>query len=346
MSGDWDELVRSSEDGWPFALTAWQNVILSVAEWGLVEKSFYVTSKERLVAALPLQFNLHTKALSSSGWGCSGPIIAPGLSDKEARHILAFVLHKAQEIGYDIGANTFEYAVSPVTRASIQSHWGINSSVFYGFEDVSGISQVIDLARPESDLWRGVSETARHSIKRAKAAGCTVRECPWPEMLDSYYSMHAATYRRTGVQPHPKSYFEGISRLMWPLKHSVLWVAFDQNNQPIAFNNSIYFKEGGFYHTACSATAALENGANYLLFWNVILAAKTSGVRWYDCGEITPNKTNKASGLATFKKKFGGEPHRLFRSRKSLAAGLVDARSFGKETGRFGLRKLLELFKH
>jgi hypothetical protein len=322
----WDALVNESSDGWPFALSGWRRLILAVEQWGLVDKSFSVMQANRMVATMPLQFNPASKVIASTGWGGCGPVLAAGLSHKQRAAILATMLNNAERLGRELGAERFEFWLSPVTRTSIQARWGVNPFVFFGFEDNSGVSQVIDLSLSEEELWRGVSETARHAIRKAKDAGFVIEEAPWPEMLDEYYDVHTETYTRTGVPPHPKAYFEGIAREMWPSRHSVLWVARDRQGYPAAFHNAVWFRDGAFYHTACSKGEALEGGANYLLFWHALLAAKASGIRWYDCGEIAPGQaSDKRQGLTTFKTKFGGEPHRFFKCAKQLTPPTKEA---------------------
>jgi len=314
IAQEWDGLVRQSDDGWPFALSGWQRLILAVPEWGLSDHSFALRENGRLLAVTPLQFNASSRVMASSGWGGSGPIIASGLSPKHRHRVLRAVFQYAETLCKERGAERLEFWTSPVTRSSVGASWGVNPFVFHGFEDRSGVSQVIDLSPKDDDLWRAVSETARHAVRKARSAGYTVAQEPWPELLDAYYETHATTYRRTGVAPHPRAYFAGIAAELWPQGHAVLWVARDAGGMPVAFHNAIWFGEGSLYHTACSTEQALNAGANYLLFWHALLGAKAAGVRWYDCGEIFPGQVgDKRTGLTTFKTKFGGEAHRSFR---------------------------------
>lgn len=321
LADEWDALVKQSDDGWPFALACWQRLILAVREWGLSDCSFALRENGKLVAVMPLQFNSKSRVMASSGWGGSGPVVAPGLSRKHRHRVLRDVLGKAESLGRDNNAERLEFWTSPVTRSSIAAPWGVNPFLTYGYEDSSGVSQVINLAMPETELWGSVSETARHAIRRARASGCTVARESWPGLLDAYYETHVATYRRTGVAPHPKEYFAGIARELWPRGYGVLWVARDMSGVPIAFHNAIWFGESAFYHTACSGHRALDAGANYLLFWDALIGAKAAGVRWYDCGEIFPSESSdKRAGLTTFKTKFGGEMHRFFKCSKRVAS--------------------------
>lgn len=286
---------------------------------------------------MPLQFNPSSKTIASSGWGGVGPVLVSGLSKKQRTRVLQIALDHAESLGRELGAEQLEFWLSPVTLTSLNSKWGVNPYVFFGFEDNSGLSQVIDLSKTENELWKDVSETTRHAIAKAQKAGFVVEETSWPEAVDDYYAMHCETYRRTGVSPHPKTYFEGIAREMWPKGHSVLWAVRNVEGRTLAYHNAVWFRESAFYHTGCSTAAALQEGVNYLLFWHALLTAKYKGIRWYDCGEIAPGAVGKRQGLTTFKTKFGGEPHRFFKCSKNLSKEGFEE---GSSSSRASLRSL------
>jgi hypothetical protein len=319
----WDEVVHSSDEGWPFGLSCWQRLILNVKEWKLVDCSFSFSDSGRALAVMPLQFNPNSRVMASSGWGGTGPIVVNGIAPKHRKRVVQSVLAHAEALAREAGAQRLEFWTSPVTRANLAAIWGVNPFVFFGFEDNSGVSQIVDLESPAEYLWQQVSETARHAVRRAEAAGITVEEAPWPDMLDSYYARHVETYRRTGVNPHPRAYFEGISTELWPKRYAVLMVARDAAGEAVAFHNSLRFGGSGLYHTGCSSAEALDCGANYLLFWHAMLNAKAAHIRWYDCGELAPASTDpKLIGLSSFKMKFGGTPHRFFKCRKTIGTSL------------------------
>ena len=131
---------------------------------------------------------------------------------------------------------------------------------------------------------------------------------------------------------------------MAPLGHSVLWVARDRAGVPIGFHNDMYFGKGAWYHTGCSTQAALENGANYLLFWEALRGAKASGRRYYDCGEVFPDAgQGKSKGLTFFKTRFGGTARPFVKVVKAYA--MVDQRSPAKPTAKEFVRNLAQTAK-
>jgi hypothetical protein len=106
---------------------------------------------------------------------------------------------------------------------------------------------------------------------------------------------------------------------MAPLGHAALFAAFTRTEEPIAFVNCARFDTGANYNTGCSRTEALRCGANYLVLWEAIRAAKSEGLRWFEVGAIFPfSEDQKQQGLTRYKTKFGGEAHRFFRCEMPL----------------------------
>lgn len=311
---DWDALVCSSPDGWVFSLWGWQELILAVEPWALVDHSFAFSEGKRLLAVVPLQYHPGSGRMASTCWGGSGPVIDGRLHGKTRNNLMRQSIQHCIDLARERGAAGFDVVLSPVTTTSISSAWGVNPLVFQGLEDRSGLAQVIDLSKSEDELWADLMSDARRQINRAREAGLVVERVNWAQHLDRYYEMHVATYTRTGVQPHPRAYFAGIAAHTAPSGNSVLWAVLTSEGEVVAYHNDAWFGCGAYYHTGCSTEDPGFSGASYLLFWEAMLGARRAGIRWYDCGAIFTGKTpsEKQKGLSTFKTKFGGQPHRQF----------------------------------
>ena len=318
---DWDDVVHGSPDGWVFGLYGWQDLILAVERWELREHSFALRENGRCVAVVPLQFNPSSGVMASSGWGGAGPILDGSLSAKARRRVMGEAIARCVEAAESCGAKGLEFPLLPATETSVTAPWGVNPLVLYGFEDRSGLSRVIDLSLSEQELSADLTPDARRQIRLAREAGYVVERADWADCLDHYYELHCATYRRTGVPPHPREYFAGIAGRTAPAGYSVLWRVRDASGAVVSYHNDACFRMGAYYHTGCSADGVGETGAGYLLFWEAMMGARAAGARWYDCGAIFPNTEDpKQRGLTTFKTKFGGETHRLFQGRMQFAS--------------------------
>lgn len=311
----WDELVLSSPDGWVFGLRAWQRLILAVEQWSLTEQSLVLMDGKRLVGVMPLQFDTTNERLASSGFGGCGPMLLGTLEGVSRDVALKRLIEGARTLAATLGASAFEFSLCPATKTSLNARWGVNPFVSLGGEDLSTHSRLVPLDISVDALWARLSKGARQEIRRARQRGYRVHRSDWSGMTDEYYRVHCETYHRTGATPHPRSYFDGIARELAPAGQSVLWVATTEDGNPVAFHNDARLNKACMYHTGCCETAHLEGGVNYLLLWASLQGALEDGFEWYDVGEVFPAGTGKARGLTVFKSKFGGEIHRLFRTR-------------------------------
>ncbi len=318
---DWDRLVRMSPDGWVFALHGWQRLVASVEDWGFVDHGFGVYENERLLAVVPLHVQSGSMVAGSSGWGGAGPVLEGGLTSERRRQVFCAAVEHTVEAAEVAGAIRLDMSCSPVTESSIDSRWAINPFALLGFEDSSLMSQVIALETAESDLWSGLTKTARNLIRRSEKAGFRVEPADWTEALDVYYDIHQETYARTGVFPHPKRYFQGIAEAMAPSGAARLLALISPGGEPVAFQGTAQFGRGANYHIGCSRDAVQSFSPGYPLMWAAIEAAKVSGCAWFDVGWIFPASDDpKQKGLTHFKTRFGGEPHRSFKAERQLAA--------------------------
>jgi len=320
----WDDFVRTSPDGWVWGLSGWQRLIERVEEWGLQPLSFEMRENGRRVAIMPLHLN-RAGVAASSGWGWVGPMLAEGLPSEERRSILKRLMTHAEQIGQDAGASELIVGSPAIVRTNIENIRGVNPFFPLGYEERSGNALVIDLTVDETHLWSNLSANARQEIRKAERQGWRAVQVNWREHLDSYYNLHVETYRRTGVEPHPKSYFSGIAEEIASVNHAVLWAGLNPQGQPQAYHNDATLQGGCLYHTGCGTTDSLQYGINYLLMWHSIRAAKMRGDRHYEIGEVFFDvREGKQVGLTQFKSKFGGELYRTHRARKKLVAPSSD----------------------
>ncbi|QWG25101.1 GNAT family N-acetyltransferase [Bradyrhizobium sediminis] len=323
---DWDVVVRASPDGWVFALHGWQRLVTDVEAWGFEEHGFGLMEDGRLVAVCPLHYKPAARTAGSSGWGGSGPVIAGDLRGAARRRVFAEAVEHCIETSRRLGATRFDVTCSPVTRASLDAPWGVNPFALERLADTSLLSQVIALEPDQETLWMGLSKTARNLVRRTEKAGFKVESVDWRESLDTYYAIHTETYLRTGVSPHPRAYFEGIANRMSPSGASRLLALKSPGGEAVAFHNMALFGAGACYHTGCSRDIAQGDSVGYLLMWEAIKAAKSAGALWFDCGLIFPGATDsKQKGLTLFKTRFGGEPHRAFRSEEVFDYSVAEA---------------------
>ncbi len=317
----WDGLVNSSDDTWLWHLWAWTGALARVYP---VEKQYFICRVGgRDVGGLQFLLRQNTGSVLGPRYSLmsipAGPFCVSGVSNKTRTRVVAELTAAAMSWAREVGLRTLSCMLPPLAMSNLQNIHGVNPLIAAGWRDASTHTLIADLSKSESDLWLDLAHDARWQVKKARSAGYVVQRAKWREMLDSYYGIHVENYERTGVPPHPKSYFEAIAQT--EDKHqSVLWVGRTASGRPVAFHNCARFRNGSVYNTGCCETEHLRSGINYLLFWNAILGAKHDRCRFYEIGEVFPDaRTGKLKGLTTFKEKFGGELYRFYRGQIPIA---------------------------
>lgn len=164
-------------------------------------------------------------------------------------------------------------------------------------------SYLIDLGKPEDELWNNMDRITRQNIKSASKAGIVIREATSAEVSLSYRFIRD-TFKRSRLPFMGQSAYEAF--LAGLSEYGKLLVA-DHRGLAQSF---CAFAYSGFCAYAIYAGNApdLPQGANKLLYWDALRLFKSMGVRTYDFvgTRINPEPGSKQESLSRFKKRFGG----------------------------------------
>lgn len=317
---EWDNIVYNSDEAWLFHLYDWIKHIEKV--WDLKPKNFLIEHDGKIIGIFPLLMDKNSNIFKSTPMGAAGPALKNGLNPSFHRNVMKQVYEDIRTIASDAGISRLEIYLPPLSHSSINNKYGVNPLVNYYFTDISTHTLITDLSKSEYELYNSLSHDARINIRNAKENGFRICEANIPDAIDRYYQVHCETYHRTGVNPHPKEYFNGIFEFIIKKGHATLFEAINTNREPIGYEIIGLFKGGAIYWTGCSKTKYLDSGVNYFLQYNSMLWAKRNGALLFENGEAFPNiAEGKLRGLSTFKGKFGGELRRFYKGTLSLEAG-------------------------
>lgn len=326
----WDQFVKSNDEAWFWHFSkfmeAWpygENISFAILnnrkEVVLIQalrflgkiqsdKDFHIM---KIIISLYSKLKRNNNHFSSVG----GFARKSNMTSKEEHSLSQFYIEYMDELVNRYQISYFNYSIQATLPPQ---YWPgccpvVNPMIFYGYQNKISQSYVIDLSKGEEEIFGVFSQTTRNLINRCKRDSfIKIEEAkPTQEDLDKYYRLHVETYERTGVTPHPKTYFEHI--FMEILKDNYCHILFLYSGETlIAAHNTLLFKKAAMYWTGASITDKGE-GESRLLMYEQILYAKRCGCKYFECGEVFPNvRKGKLKGLSDFKKSFGGIVYPLF----------------------------------
>ena len=161
---------------------------------------------------------------------------------------------------------------------------------------------VIDLQRPEGDLFGSFAPSVRRSIRKAQDAGLGIQFAASPEAAREFYALHCLSRKRHGVPPQPFRYFENIARRVLA-EGSGFIVSARMGERTVAA--AVFFHAGrrAFYKFGASDYAYQHLRANNLVMWEAIRRCAKLG-----CASLHLGRTSMSNeGLNQFKLRFGAQ---------------------------------------
>ena len=325
--GPWDKFVDSSDGAW-----LWHrfDLLKGLASWpGRQDLSFALLDEKsggNILEIIPLQlirrkvgYLLSFQVLDSLG----GPAFLDSLSEKDREITTGYLRAHLVGLAQQYKAMEIRITSSPLAPAFRGSNgFQANPLIKLNCQAYQGQTRVIDLRIDEDLLWRQMEGRARTAIRKAEKSGVKIRAARGAEDLDSYYKLHCATYRRTGVRPHPRDYFEIIWRYFEEDGLALILFAEYENRVVAAANFGIY-KKAAIYWTGASIDAGLSLGANSLLQWQAMRQLKKQGLEWFEAGETFAGlRQAKKRRLSDFKKSFGGSLYPYYKGKIATKGGI------------------------
>ena len=160
---------------------------------------------------------------------------------------------------------------------------------------------------PSEDAMHG---KWRNRLRKAEASGLHVTRLPNRfEELTWLINAEQAQQKLRGYRALPASF---MAAWLANDKSSVLTLAADQGDAPLAAMMFLRHGNTATYHLGWSSDAGRKSHAHNLLLWKAIKRLSTKGVQTLDLGTL---ETVNAPGLARFKLGSGAKPHRLGATR-------------------------------
>jgi subtilisin family serine protease len=319
----WDAFVDSADEAWLWHVFDLQD---AVATWpGKHDLSFALVDRQadgEVVAVMPLHL-IKGKRMGFLNWhvldSIGGPACSNSLGKKYRQRVLQRVMEEMVCLAKEHRAVEITLSLPPMSPARRGERCPrVNPLLVLGCENTLTQTWVVNLQTGKDQVWANMEGRARTAIRKAEKLGVDCRPAGQAGDLDIYYNLHCETYKRTGVRPHPRAYFEAIWRNF--LKKNLSYILFAKwHGTVVAAENFGIYKQAAVYWTGAASAQGLVMGANSLLQWRAMQWMIDNGLEWYETGEAFPQvHSGKLKGLNDFKKSFGGVLLPTFRGRMVL----------------------------
>jgi serine/alanine adding enzyme len=172
-----------------------------------------------------------------------------------------------------------------------------------GYDYLDYLNFVLDTTRPKDEIWKGMRDTVRKSVRKCEQLRFSFRHLDTPDSVDLLYTFLQDTYGHAEVPLADRSLFEAAYRILKP-QNIVEFVAIYDGEKPLAVDVMLVFKKQVFmWYGGSIRMPGLSPVAQ--LQWREIEWSCEHGIELYDFGGA--GWPNVAYGVRDFKAKFGGE---------------------------------------
>jgi FemAB-related protein (PEP-CTERM system-associated) len=277
---EWDLFVRNY--GTFFHLSAWRRVF----ETAFGFKTHYLLAERngRIEGVLPLveqKSILFGHGLIAAPFCMEGGPIGGTQACRSLDEAAARLMEKT-------GASFVEFR----SRSAIRRGWQAKKDLYATFRR--------DITPDDESNLKAIPRKQRAVLRKAMTAGLTVQVHDRPDILHAIY---ARSVHRLGTPVFPLRYFR---QLCEAFGESAEIVIIYEGDEPVSGVLSFYFDRTVLPLYGGGLPRARQNGANDLMYWEVMRRAARRGCTVFDFG-----RSKKGTGAFDFKKNWGFEPEGL-----------------------------------
>lgn len=324
----WDDFCLETSEAWFWHTTKWLDYTLDYRpELAPVSHSFFVIADERIAAICPLVLETacepegDVRQFSYGGDAVPAPALVDGFSTKTMKAVRGALFRHIDELAIANRVQRISFRGSPPAPFFWQaSHPLPNPLLREGFSDISLLTQVIDLSKPEDQLFREVRNDHKNDIKRAaKIISVAAFDSSniTNEQFERYRLLH---HKAAGRVTRPLSTFEMMHR--WIHEGFAVLMCATLGGRDVGFALISTYKDGAYYSSSANDPECDDLPIGHLLQWRTIQWLKAHQIRHYEMGiQLYSSQTHtiisrKDWNISNFKRGFGGFTVPYWRAEK------------------------------
>ena len=282
-SSAWDGFVRAAPDGTFFHRFAWRTLLRDV--FGLEPRYLLGEREGRIAGILPLVHQnslLFGRALISTPFCMQGGPLADDAAAVTALDRAAVALMA------ELKVPVLEYRC----RTASRSGWLAKRDLYATFAR--------PLSANDDENLKAIPRKQRAVVRKAMSGALTADT---DEGVDVLFRVYSESVRNLGTPVFPKRWFAAL-RAAFGEDCDVIVIR--DGREPVSAVMNFYHNGTVLPYYGGGTAGARRNGANDLLYWEVMRRAASRGCRRYDFG-----RSKAGTGAFAFKKNWGFEPEWL-----------------------------------
>jgi len=173
-----------------------------------------------------------------------------------------------------------------------------------GFASEGHLNFLVDVSRPEAELWKQINSGARRNIQKATKSGVVVEELRDPKEIPAAYAVLRNVYKRIQVPLPDLSLVQAAFDILHPAGMIRILVA-RQNGTTLGVLFLLVHKGvATYWYTGCLREYSALRPAD-LLVWSALQSCKQLNCHTYDFGGA--GRLDEEYGVRDFKAKYGGQ---------------------------------------
>jgi lipid II:glycine glycyltransferase (peptidoglycan interpeptide bridge formation enzyme) len=173
-----------------------------------------------------------------------------------------------------------------------------------GFVYEEHLNFLVDLARPQEEIWQSIRPNARRNIKKAWKSQVVIREVNDPNQVPAAHALLKNTYERLQVPLADTSLFRSTFEILYPRGMFKIFMA-QVGDVDVGVMTLLLYKDIVYYWYAGMVREYASYRAGDLLVWHALEWGSQNGFRILDLGGA--GKPDEEYGVRDFKAKYGGE---------------------------------------
>ena len=172
-----------------------------------------------------------------------------------------------------------------------------------GYECEERLNFLIDLNRPEDEIWRDIHKSRRKGINRAANKGVVIEEVRDKNLVSIFYGIVEETYKNAGIPLADISLIESAFDLLVPKNMATFYLA-KYEDRYVGARVVLNYKWLIYDWYAGASSAYLSLYINEALVWHILKEGAKGNYHTFNFGGA--GKPNEEYGVREFKRRFGG----------------------------------------